>query len=573
MIFPNNKYHSKHTNNNKYCLFITIISMLLLLFIIPCSLLVLNWNQLLLQQNNIILWDYNNDHNNSHTINNHNEFTSKLSSAPTKEVLFRPMMSNDNNINDKTNDVNNDEDEENNSNNNSIVLDEYHDNYNNGNNSVINNEGIDQKFINNDNNNNDENIHNDHNDQDLPYCTREQIRHGQWIPMIYNQPPYISKTKHLRCPPIYHYYDNYHDMLTSNNDPSLLFSSSLPQQQRSDVLVDEVKVDDDYMNITEWHTYDWVPNSSILTSYDNGNHNMSVTPYHHGNNDNDDNNDNVDNQKCLFLRWNQTDFCHNILPTGTISIIGDSLSWEQYSSLLQLLGQKVRQTSQFTSKNHYTNHIQNACHNIHNGTYSKFIYRNLSKPNGTSIQHSIDEDFPFIIVFNRGAHYVNNTIFIDDMLSIINVIETWQNKCIQYFNITCYLFYRTTVPGHVNCSNFTNPYNNYNDIKDYTENIQNYNVNTTEYHWYDFHSQNEIVIDLFSKSTINYYILDAYDIAILRPDKHRYYQGKHIHTKDDVIFVFECTWINMFCNDFILSYMAHILLLIFCFGLSFLLPF
>lgn len=34
----------------------------------------------------------------------------------------------------------------------------------------------------------------------LPLCTRDEIRDGSWVPVTYDQAPYISKTKHLRCP-------------------------------------------------------------------------------------------------------------------------------------------------------------------------------------------------------------------------------------------------------------------------------------------------------------------------------------------------------------------------------------
>jgi hypothetical protein len=359
----------------------------------------------------------------------------------------------------------------------------------------------------------------DHSDVILPYCTREQIRLGRWIPVVYEHPPYVSKTKHLRCPPIYH----------GKNTM------------------------EDHNETTSWHTYDWVPydssrishhlpysSSSQLEARVNASfplYDYDIVDTNVNRNEGNRMEKNLDHDKnsntnaCIFLQWNQSDFCQNVLPTGTISIIGDSLSWEQYSSLLQLLGQRVKQTSQFISKKQYQNHIQYACHQSKAtpSTSAKFVYRNLSKPNGTSVFDSIQQDFPMIIVLNRGAHYVNDTLLVQDMISIISVIEQWQHQCQEHYNITCYFFYRTTVPGHVQCEQFQQPVHDYYGMKQYTENISHYNNTTFEYHWYDFDHQNQLVLNLLEQSNLSQYmILDAYDVALLRPDRHRFYQGKFV---------------------------------------------
>ena len=95
--------------------------------------------------------------------------------------------------------------------------------------------------------------------ESAPSCSREQIKDGLWHPVRLEKPPYISRTMHLRCYPIEHYYKPYYD------------------------------------------SYEWKPSSG-----------------------------------CVFQQWDKSEFC-SLMKRATVLIIGDSLSWEHYSSLCKCL--------------------------------------------------------------------------------------------------------------------------------------------------------------------------------------------------------------------------------------------
>ena len=75
----------------------------------------------------------------------------------------------------------------------------------------------------------------------------------------------------------------------------------------------------------DWQTYEWYPSSD-----------------------------------CELIRWNREQFC-SLMQRVTILVIGDSLSWEQYSSLAQLLGARVKQDLQHESKLRQENVILYGC--------------------------------------------------------------------------------------------------------------------------------------------------------------------------------------------------------------------
>lgn len=225
-------------------------------------------------------------------------------------------------------------------------------------------------------------------------------------------------------------------------------------------------------------------------------------------------------EDCLFTKWNATELCE-LLEFATVSIIGDSLSWEMYSSLLQLLGSRVHQTSQFTSKVNNTNHVQLSCRG-----HTQFIWRNDARLH--NVAHSIHEDFPTVLILNRGAHFAETTELLDDLQSTLTSVKAWQEAC-TIRGVKCHFFWRTTVPGHPGCSGFSGPQNNISQMESLIENLNNYNSTTKKYRWYEFRAQNNAVLDMLSSLGMAYEIIDAYDINILRPDLHRKHQGDCLH--------------------------------------------
>jgi hypothetical protein len=216
----------------------------------------------------------------------------------------------------------------------------------------------------------------------------------------------------------------------------------------------------------------------------------------------------------------------------TVSIMGDSLSWEQYSSLLQLLGKRVHQNDQHASRLEDRNVIYFACQEQNRGT--KFVFRNDAQLKAETISNSINNDFPTVFILNRGAHYVNDTELLDDINDLLPVLLSWQQSCTKMYH-RCHLFWRTTVPGHPNCMEYTSPVNNISLMESLVESRSSYTDETMwDYHWQDFKHQNNLILDLlqqYSASTgLQYEVIDAYEINILRPDRHRWHQNDCLHS-------------------------------------------
>jgi hypothetical protein len=361
-----------------------------------------------------------------------------------------------------------------------------------------------------------------------PLCSRQQIQTGQWLPVTLDKPPYVTKTKHLRCYPS-EYYKPEHKH-ASNWFPS----------------------------------WDWQPTDT----------------------------------SCRLVPWDLNDFCR-LVQAATVSIIGDSLSWEQYSSLLQLAGQRVHQNDQHKSKSEKRNHVQYACRGVtgesNRATGTKFVFRNDARL--TNITDSIQQDFPVVLILNRGAHYVNDTSLMTDVReTIVPAVQAWWREC-QTYHLKCHLFWRTTVPGHVGCDqikqsendNSSNDSSNsskaldkqalvkeavnltvYNtDLHSFSEPVNDFALMEArlynqslysekqwlKFHWQDVPRQNQLVLEelsalstslsspsLSSKTTtadtnataaspqpISVTIIDAYKLNMLRPDDHRAVTGDCLH--------------------------------------------
>lgn len=278
-------------------------------------------------------------------------------------------------------------------------------------------------------------------------CSRDQVKHGAWIPLTLEKPPYVSKNVHLRCYPL-----------------------------------------EDYQSGV-WKTYDWKPHAD-----------------------------------CRLTEWSKSLFC-DLLERVTILIIGDSLSWEHYSSLAQMLGLRVHQTSQHNSRLYRRNHVQLACKNK-----VRLVFRRDDQLR--NVTDAIRNAFPQVVVMNRGAHYVNDTSLLKDLKKNFDEIRDWKERCDQS-NIKCHFLWRTTVPGHPLCNTtkYAHPVNNLEEMEALIRDPSNYNNHTINYHWQDYQHQNELVLDMLKGTSgiADYDVLDAYYLNVLRPDEHRAHQNDCLH--------------------------------------------
>lgn len=282
-------------------------------------------------------------------------------------------------------------------------------------------------------------------------CTRQEIRSGYWRPVWYTQPPYQSKTVHLRC-----------------REP-------------------------EYYDHHGYASFAWQPNAT-----------------------------------CHFAAWSAEDFCHLVNHT-VVSIVGDSLSWEHYSSMLQLLGARVHQMDQHRSKTFQRNHVQRAC----NGS-TRFVFRN--DPRLGALGDAVAEDFPVILILNRGAHYENDALLEAGIQQNIVVLQSWQATCAR-LGLRCHLFWRTTVPGHPGCNQtlgngdyvYQSAVNDLDRMEALIADPRQYNDISIKYHWPDFSRQNRLVETLLAQSNLSVTMLDAYELNIRRPDNHRVREHDCLH--------------------------------------------
>ena len=59
--------------------------------------------------------------------------------------------------------------------------------------------------------------------------------------------------------------------------------------------------------------------------------------------------------------------------------------------------------------------------------------------------------------------------------------------------------------------------------------LKNYDNVTIHYHWYDFQHQNLLMVDHLKRAGLDFEVIDAYYINILRPDEHRVQSGDCLH--------------------------------------------
>lgn len=165
---------------------------------------------------------------------------------------------------------------------------------------------------------------------------------------------------------------------------------------------------------------------------------------------------------CELTPWHKVLFC-KILKKATILIVGDSLSFEHYTSLVELTGSHLH-------------------HGL--GHQSKFLNMNIDSPvcNGhVRVTHRRDERllnlsaslldrepdfFPQVLVLNRGAHYANDTVLLENIRENLKYVKIWLNEC-DDLGIKCHFFWRTTTPGHPQCQLYDGPVNNLTQMEEW----------------------------------------------------------------------------------------------------------
>jgi len=213
--------------------------------------------------------------------------------------------------------------------------------------------------------------------------------------------------------------------------------------------------------------------------------------------------DAVHSKGCVFKIFNKTSYCE-IMKNKTVAIVGDSVSMDHYLSLTHLLGVPRALPRAIPKDRLITSSV---CSNTSTLVGKRDFYLN-------SVNDIVREYSPDVLVLNRGAHYVDDGTLLSHMKqTLFPQLMDWQKSC-RLKSRDCYLVWRTTVPGHPNCAQFTKPATSVETMEKIVRTGGN------GYHWEKFSVQNELVLKAFKLSSITYEVMDAYHTNILRPDLH-----------------------------------------------------
>ena len=240
-----------------------------------------------------------------------------------------------------------------------------------------------------------------------------------------------------------------------------------------------------------------------------------------------DNDPNEDND-CLFAPFDVKRFCQ-LNANRTIAFLGDSITWQQLNSLNHLIGATDDLRGPFRIETR-------ACNES-----TKLAWLRDNYASAWSLDDIIKRYDPDVIVFNRGAHFINNTILAKELNATLARALEWQHDCDERKR-DCLLVWRTTAPGFPNCDQIPGPISlsNRSMAEDLISNQSNawYNEKPIQlenekpkpavrkdFHWWDFADQNVMVEALFQYQMedhpqLRISFIDFYDMAILRPDSH-----------------------------------------------------
>lgn len=169
---------------------------------------------------------------------------------------------------------------------------------------------------------------------------------------------------------------------------------------------------------------------------------------------------------CTLLQWSASRFC-SLAHFATVAIVGDSLSWEQYASLVQLLGLQTSEQRQYDSLLQGKIIVDHVCQGQVRLIYLRDDYL-------TQVARVIKTTSPNVLILNRGAHFTADVALETDLRNLTADLIEWQNAC-EASQRPCQLLVRTTVPGHPQCWNFTEPVNSVREMEAQVADLSKYN--------------------------------------------------------------------------------------------------
>lgn len=363
-------------------------------------------------------------------------------------------------------------------------------------------------------------------------CTLDELVPGRWISRTYpTSPPYIpmrGEVQQKRCV-----------------DVSSADSSYTAWEWRPDRATARDSVfDSDRMAVDSSER-----DSNGAVNNDGGHSDVS-----------DDDDDDCDFQSSIMNFKSR--FCA-VARGQTIAIIGDSISFDHFLSLTHLLG--VPQSLPRAMKKTALLVSNIVCDDDNTANTNEMSGNTNANNNNNNITLIGKRDFylhdlnsvltiyrPDVLILNRGAHYTPDASLQNDWQTKISpAIQRWhEQQCLKTSTTTrrCWLIWRTSVPGHPDCVNYTRPFSSRKEVEDILD-THPWSVN---FHWDQFRFQNVLVkhtllpalnLTLLSSSDdalnamgsgeggTDVSVMDGYDMNILRGDAHRHGNpGDCLHT-------------------------------------------
>ena len=239
----------------------------------------------------------------------------------------------------------------------------------------------------------------------------------------------------------------------------------------------------------------------------------------------------ADGRKCVLLPWSEESFCDVVGGTGTspeaedpvtVSLIGDSTTFQHFSSLALLLGSNAIEDEQHASRLNPGNAVvKTVCD-------GRVVITFLRDDALEMLGKMLDERRTDVVVFNTGIHYREDEALRGDVERAVGALEKWQGECRDAAGgggsaKWCLPVLRTTVPGHLSCADRTEPTNDLAAVEGEVEDLRSYGrfEDGENFHWWDVKGQNEDTERLLARSGLDYTAIDAYDVVGRRPDLHQ----------------------------------------------------
>jgi hypothetical protein len=167
----------------------------------------------------------------------------------------------------------------------------------------------------------------------------------------------------------------------------------------------------------------------------------------------------VHGKGCEFSRFSYMSYCE-LMRNKTVAIIGDSVSFNSYLDLSYLLGVPKQPPKLRRSFSIFTSQV---CHNSSLLVAKKDYFLNEK----VMENFLLDKYFPDVLILNRGAHYEPDDVLINHLVNnTFPIARKWQQRC-SLHNKDCLFIWRTTVPGHVNCTTMSEPFTSLSDAEDF----------------------------------------------------------------------------------------------------------